>query len=675
MEMFGRNPRLAVVDRIASDLSTCAGKLYRKDENGEEVEITDHPFLNFMAHPNPLYEMTSGACWRLQQIYLELKGEGYFVYEFDALGRPVELWPLPTHWVQQTPYVGYPYYEIRTTGGLIRQIPVDDIFCMKELNPLDPYKRGLGAAESIADEIETDEYAAKFQKKFFYNDATPTTLISMPGSSKDQRDRFRSEWNERFRGPFNSHGIATVDGNVTVTKLAENMRDMDMTEGRRFLRDAVLEHFGVPREIMGITESSNRATSEAAQYIYAQNVIMPRLNRREEAINTQILPFYGNDLVWHFDDVVPRSQEFDKAKGIDGWNAGLLTKDEARELLGMEPCKTGGDCFKITISDMFIGSNDDPAEVTTDLMQESTDEVEVTDDEDTGGMLSMSDRREHEEKSRVQNIGNLLAAAQKAQRAKFEVATMKFFRQQQKRLSGSLSGTEKADWSVWDVLMPYITENHVEDSAAWSALGEQEQKNLVEQFIGGLVNWPSEETAMEEIFKPLWKQTYDEGTRIAKQAYNIRGVDRPELLSQAKLHGGKRVRRVTQTTKENISRIVANGIEAGIGREKMADEILQEYEIQTRSRARLIADQETVMTLETGHYDMMQKSGATTKTWHHRPQKNPRDGSNGGPNHVKMDGETVPIDARFSNGLRYPCDPEGPARETIKCRCYVTYNR
>lgn len=366
LEMFGRNPRLAVVDRIASDLSTCAGKLYRKDENGEEVEITDHPFLNFMAHPNPLYEMTSGACWRLQQIYLELKGEGYFVYEFDALGRPVELWPLPTHWVQQTPYVGYPYYEIRTTGGLIRQIPVDDIFCMKELNPLDPYKRGLGAAESLADEIETDEYAAKFQKKFFYNDATPTTLISMPGSSKDQRDRFRSEWNERFRGPFNSHGIATVDGNVTVTKLAENMRDMDMTEGRRFLRDAVLEHFGVPREIMGITESSNRATSEAAQYIYAQNVIMPRLNRREEAINTQILPFYGNDLVWHFDDVVPRSQEFDKAKGIDGWNAGLLTKDEARELLGMEPCKTGGDCFKITISDMFIGSNDDPAEVTTD---------------------------------------------------------------------------------------------------------------------------------------------------------------------------------------------------------------------------------------------------------------------------------------------------------------------
>lgn len=88
---------------------------------------------------------------------------------------------------------------------------------------------------------------------------------------------------------------------------------------------------------MGITENSNRATSDAAQYIYASNVLMPRLGKREEAINTQLLPFFGADLVWHFDDIVPHSQEFDKAKALDGWNAGLLMRDEARELLGGSP--------------------------------------------------------------------------------------------------------------------------------------------------------------------------------------------------------------------------------------------------------------------------------------------------------------------------------------------------
>lgn len=685
--MFGQNPRMAVVDRIASDLSTCAGKLFRVDpRTGEEAEILEHPFLDFMAHPNPLYEMTPAACWRLLQIYLELKGEGYFLYEFDALGRPVELWPLPSNWVQETPYIGHPFYEIRTTGGLVRQIPVDDVFCMKDLNPLDPYRRGLGIAEALADEIEIDEYAAKFQKRFFFNDATPTTIITMPGSKPEQRRRFREEWREQFQGPHNSHGVATVDGEITVNKLAENMRDMDMVQGREFIRNAVLEHFGVPREIMGITESSNRATSEAAQYIYAQNVIMPRLRKRQDAINLQILPFFGEGLVWRFDDVVPRSQEFDKAKGIDGWNAGLLTKDEARELLGMEPCAEGGDIYKVTISDVFVHGDEDPAEVTSALMGGAGDgmdfDMSAEDDPDDPpeDEITIEDEAKggpgaQEYKVRPSDVARLMEAAQRAQGAKFEVATMKYFRKQREALAHSLGGQGKADWSVWDSILPYIGEGHTADPEAWAALGEAAQQELVGSFVAGLLNWPAEQTTLESVFKPLWKQTYDAGTSVAKKVYAVRGVERPELISPAKLRGGQRVTKVTQTTKDNIRDIVTRCIEQGTSREDMAAEILQEYEIDCKSRARLIADQETAMCLEQGHFDMMKASGAKWKVWHHRAQKNPRDGRNKGPNHVAMEGERVPIDGVFSNGLRFPCDPTGPAKETIKCRCYLTYER
>ena len=88
----------------------------------------------------------------------------------------------------------------------------------------------------------------------------------------------------------------------------------------------------------------------------------------------------------------------------------------------------------------------------------------------------------------------------------------------------------------------------------------------------------------------------------------------------------------------------------------------------TESRAELIARQETSTALSTGQFDMMKAAGAATKTWHHRPQKNPR------PDHVDMDGETVGIDQRFSNGLRFPRDPEdGRAEQLINCRCYLTY--
>lgn len=169
-----------------------------------------------MDQPNPLYEMTSSAIWRLQAIFLMLKGEGYFIIERYSDGTPAELWPVPTHWVQMTPYQGNPFYQVRTTDGYMMNVSVDDMFVMRDLKPLDPYRRGLGQAEALADEVETDEYAAKFQKKFFYNDATPGIVISMPGANDDQQTRFLAKWDERLRGPNKSHRPITSEVRLEV---------------------------------------------------------------------------------------------------------------------------------------------------------------------------------------------------------------------------------------------------------------------------------------------------------------------------------------------------------------------------------------------------------------------------------------------------------------------------
>lgn len=37
--------------------------------------------------------------------------------------------------------------------------------------------------------------------------------------------------------------------------------------------------------------------------------------------------------------------------------------------------------------------------------------------------------------------------------------------------------------------------------------------------------------------------------------------------------------------------------------------------------------------------------------------------------HARMDGETVPLDKKFSNGLEYPGDPNGAPEEVYNCRC------
>lgn len=61
--------------------------------------------------------MSNAALWRLLEIYLALKGEGYFIIEKDMFGRLVELWPVPVHWVQMTPYLDHPYYTVRLPPG------------------------------------------------------------------------------------------------------------------------------------------------------------------------------------------------------------------------------------------------------------------------------------------------------------------------------------------------------------------------------------------------------------------------------------------------------------------------------------------------------------------------------------------------------------------------------
>ena len=39
------------------------------------------------------------------------------------------------------------------------------------------------------------------------------------------------------------------------------------------------------------------------------------------------------------------------------------------------------------------------------------------------------------------------------------------------------------------------------------------------------------------------------------------------------------------------------------------------------------------------------------------------------PSHVDLDGERVPVGEKFSNGLRYPADPDGDPEEVYNCRC------
>jgi len=669
LDMFSKSPRLAVVERIASDLANLSGHLYRVAPDGSKNEIAKHPFLDLLEHPNPLYEMTSSAMWRLNEIYLMLVGESFMLVERDEYERPVELWNVPPHWVKMTPYLGNPGYLITSPSGLTMTVSVDDMFVMKQLNPLDPFMRGLGVAESVADEVEIDEYAAKFQKRFFYNDATPPFVVFIPGATQEQIDAFETGWEKKHRGVDKSHRMAVLgggrmgSGDVRIEKLGDaHGKETGFLESRLSMRDAVLEHFGVPREIMGITENSNRATADAAQYIYAKNVLTPRISNREQALNMQLLPMFGDDsLVWEFDPVIPYDKEFDKSRALEGWDAGLLTKNEARGLLDM-PSIEGGNVYKTSITDLFLRESDDPAKVSQAILQsdlEATDPVPG-------------------EKSLPPSVAAMLRREEQAVRQhskSFEAAISRHFAEQRSAIQKALGISQKAeDTPAFDELSQYLLPDGTLDMDLWNALEEAEQIRIANSVAAGLLDWNAESKKLQAMFMPLWKEAYEAGVKLAGEYHGITNITRPEFVSVVKVNGAKHIVGIEQTTRDSIADIIADGIANGTSQAELKKAVFEEMDTSHR-RAKLIARQETMMSLATGQFDMMKAAGAKTKTWHHRPQKDPRDGTHGKVDHVSMEGETVPIDEKFSNGLLFPRDPsDDRPEEVINCRCYVTYD-
>lgn len=663
LDMFSKSPRLSVVERIASDLANLSGHLYRIAPDGTEVELTKHPFLELMKQPNPLYEMTDSAMWRLHEVYLMLVGEGFMLIERDEQGCPAELWTVPPHWVKMTPYLGNPTYQVISPGGLTMSVSVDDMFIMKQLNPLDPFMRGLGTAQSIADEVEIDEYAAKFQKRFFYNDATPPLVFMIPGATQEQLDAFTARWRQKHQGVDNSHKPAAIAGeNIKIQQLGDGHgKDIGFVESRIAMRDAVLEHFGVPREIMGITENSNRATADAAQYIYAKNVLTPRVTSREKAINQQLIPMFGTDLVWRYDPVIPYDKEFDKAVALEGWDAGLLTRNESRELIGRPSVETG-DVYKTSIADLFMRESDDPAKMSQEIVQADLEAAAAPAPGEKALPASVTAMlRREEQKVRECSLP-------------FEAAISRHFSEQRAAIQKALGLSGKAESTpAFDELEEYILPDGTLNAELWNALDEAEQLRITEAVATGLLDWKAESQKLKVLFMPLWKQAYDAGVKLSEENYGIHNVKRPEFVNAAKVNGAKRIVGIEQTTRDSIADIIADGIANGTSQTKLKKAILDEMDTSPK-RAKLIARQETSTALATGQFDMMKAAGAKEKTWKHRPQKNPRDGKNGKVDHVKLDGETVGIDERFSNGLRYPRDPEDDRpEELINCRCYLVY--
>lgn len=300
-------------------------------------EIENHPLLDLLHKPNA--HMNKDELIQLTVQHKKLAGESFWIIMRNAAGTPVELWPVMPYLMKVVPdskkfIKGY-VYKPSATG---EEVPfdVEDVIHHKYTNPNNLY-RGMSVVAAAARAIDTDAHAADYNRKFFYNSATPDgTLTTDQALTEDAFIRLKQEWNATYGGTSNAHKTAILESGLKFQSVALSQKDMDFLQSRNFNRDQILALLRVSKSILGLIEDANRANMEAADYNHAKRVTRPEMIAIANRITEDLAPLFDPKLVVGFIDPVPEDKEFmlqEKQAGVNSW----MTIDEVRELEGKDP--------------------------------------------------------------------------------------------------------------------------------------------------------------------------------------------------------------------------------------------------------------------------------------------------------------------------------------------------
>ncbi len=336
--LFGAN------SLISESVADVKWYLYEKDGNQIGDEVEDHPLLDMFAYVNPF--QTKYEFMQLTQLYLGLVGEAFWVLNFNRLGIPAEMWLAPPQFMHIIPdpvtYISHYVYR-RNTAAIRLEVP--EVIHIMSPNPANTY-RGLGAAQSIGVELDSEKYAARYQQRLFYNDATPGIVIEYPEiPEKDERDKIRAEWNEIHRGVRNARKAGFLWGGAKMNTLALTNRDMEFWRLRKLSPEIIRGAYRLSASMMGMEGPGSRARVEADEYIFSKYTIKPALTRIRESINEQLVPLYDDGYYMSYEDPVPENREALVAEVKELYPIGIYTREESRTMLGKDAVATKGETY------------------------------------------------------------------------------------------------------------------------------------------------------------------------------------------------------------------------------------------------------------------------------------------------------------------------------------------
>jgi HK97 family phage portal protein len=310
-------------------------------------EVVEHPLLTLLQQVNPAHN--GFDLWELTQVYLEVHGCAYWYLDLDPmLHIPQGIWILPAHQVspRRMPDSAnlVDYYEYRS-GGAIQHLKPDAIIHFRFPDPREPYTSGLSPLRACFEQAAlTSEYAA-MKRAIYDNTGLPSAIVSPDQIlTADERDRLEKQWDEKFRRGGSGKVLVSESG-LKVDILAHSMGDLAALADLKATKEDIANAFHVPLPFL--TGDTNLANMQAADHLHKSLAILPRLRRRDQKLNEQLLPLYDSSgrLFLLSDDPTPTLQEFQIRLQESDLKYGVRTVNELRSERGLPPVPWGDEPF------------------------------------------------------------------------------------------------------------------------------------------------------------------------------------------------------------------------------------------------------------------------------------------------------------------------------------------
>lgn len=348
-EGYQGNPYVfACIREIAMACSGIPWLVY-KEKRGKYTQVErNDPLQKLLTRPNPWQGW--GSFMETSVTYQYLHGNCY-VEAVSANNRvPKELYSLRPDRIKivpgdsVNPIKAYNY----TIGGSEIPFTPEEILHIKFINPLDDWY-GMPPLLAGAKSVDTDNQGRTWNMSLLSNSARPPGVLEIEENVRpENRTQLREEFEEQYAGAKRAGRPLLLEGGAKWKNTGLSPTDMDWVAGSAKTAREISTVLNVPPELIG--DSANRTYSnyKEARLAFYTETVLPYMDFWKDELNNWLSPKFGKEYYVAYDknniEALHEERQVVWDRAYRGFTTGLLTQNEARQLVGHNSVR-GGDTF------------------------------------------------------------------------------------------------------------------------------------------------------------------------------------------------------------------------------------------------------------------------------------------------------------------------------------------